>query len=330
MSFVEEEDVLALGEEVAVALWKLIGVDVPTPMPRLTYAEAMARYGTDKPDTRFGHELVECTEFFKDTGSGSSSSPTSARSSCPAAPRSRASSSTAGRSGRSSAAHRDSPTCWSRRTACSAARVAKYLTETEARRAGGARRREAGRLHLLRGGGGQGVPGPARRRAPGDRAPLRAHRARHVGVPLGQRRAAVRAGQRGGRRRRRRGGLGRVDRGAPRVHVAEAGVPRHASTATRARRSPTPTTWSATATRSAAGRSVSTAATSRSASSRSWGSARRTRRRSSGSSSTRSSTARRRTAGSRSAGTGSAPCCPAPTRSGRSSRSRSPAAGTTR
>ncbi len=68
MSFVEEEDVLALGEEVAVALWKLIGVDVPTPMPRLTYAEAMARYGTDKPDTRFGHELVECTEFFKDTG----------------------------------------------------------------------------------------------------------------------------------------------------------------------------------------------------------------------------------------------------------------------
>ncbi len=68
MSFVEEEDVLALGEEVAVALWKLIGVDVPTPMPRLTYAEAMARYGTDKPDTRFANELVECTEFFKDTG----------------------------------------------------------------------------------------------------------------------------------------------------------------------------------------------------------------------------------------------------------------------
>ena len=68
MSFVEEDDVLALGEEVAVALWKVIGVDVPTPMPRLTFAEAMSRYGTDKPDTRFGHELVECTEFFKETG----------------------------------------------------------------------------------------------------------------------------------------------------------------------------------------------------------------------------------------------------------------------
>jgi aspartyl-tRNA synthetase len=68
MSFVEEDDVLALGEEVAVALWKVIGVDVPTPMPRLTFAEAMSRYGTDKPDTRFGHELVECMEFFKETG----------------------------------------------------------------------------------------------------------------------------------------------------------------------------------------------------------------------------------------------------------------------
>ncbi len=68
MSFVEEDDVLALGEEIAVALWRLIGVDVPTPMPRLTYADAMARYGSDKPDTRFGHELVECTSFFAETG----------------------------------------------------------------------------------------------------------------------------------------------------------------------------------------------------------------------------------------------------------------------
>jgi len=67
MSFVEEDDVLALGEEIAVALWKLIGVEVPTPMPRMTYAEAMARYGTDKPDTRFGQELTDCTAFFADT-----------------------------------------------------------------------------------------------------------------------------------------------------------------------------------------------------------------------------------------------------------------------
>ncbi|MEO3938708.1 aspartate--tRNA ligase [Dermatophilaceae bacterium Soc4.6] len=67
MSFVEEDDVLALGEELAVALWTLIGVDLPTPFPRLTYADAMARYGSDKPDVRFGQELVDCTAYFSDT-----------------------------------------------------------------------------------------------------------------------------------------------------------------------------------------------------------------------------------------------------------------------
>ncbi len=67
MSFVEQDDILALGEELAVALWRLIGHEVPTPLPRLTYAEAMARYGTDKPDTRFAQELVDCTAFFADT-----------------------------------------------------------------------------------------------------------------------------------------------------------------------------------------------------------------------------------------------------------------------
>jgi aspartyl-tRNA synthetase len=67
MSFVEQDDVIALGEEIVSALWQLIGYDVPTPLPRLTYAEAMARYGSDKPDLRMGQELVECTEFFADT-----------------------------------------------------------------------------------------------------------------------------------------------------------------------------------------------------------------------------------------------------------------------
>ncbi len=67
MSFVEQDDVLAVAEEILVALWKLVGYDVPTPLPRMTYAESMARYGTDKPDLRMGQELVECTEFFKDT-----------------------------------------------------------------------------------------------------------------------------------------------------------------------------------------------------------------------------------------------------------------------
>ncbi|GAB11077.1 aspartyl-tRNA synthetase [Gordonia araii NBRC 100433] len=67
MSFVDEDDVIALAEEILVALWQLIGHDVSTPIPRITYAEAMRRYGTDKPDLRFDLELVECTEFFADT-----------------------------------------------------------------------------------------------------------------------------------------------------------------------------------------------------------------------------------------------------------------------
>jgi len=67
MSFVEQDDVIALSEEIAAALWALIGVDVPTPFPRMTYADAMARFGTDKPDTRFGLELTDCTAYFADT-----------------------------------------------------------------------------------------------------------------------------------------------------------------------------------------------------------------------------------------------------------------------
>jgi aspartyl-tRNA synthetase len=67
MSFVEEDDVIALTEDVLRAVWGLIGHDVKTPIDRITYAEAMARYGTDKPDLRMGLELVECTDYFKDT-----------------------------------------------------------------------------------------------------------------------------------------------------------------------------------------------------------------------------------------------------------------------
>jgi aspartyl-tRNA synthetase len=67
MSFVDAEDIIAVSEEILTALWALIGYQVPTPIPRITYADAMRRFGSDKPDMRFGLELVECTEFFKDT-----------------------------------------------------------------------------------------------------------------------------------------------------------------------------------------------------------------------------------------------------------------------
>jgi aspartyl-tRNA synthetase len=48
-------------------MWKTIGVEVQTPLPRMTYADAMAKYGSDKPDLRFGLEIVEATEYFTDT-----------------------------------------------------------------------------------------------------------------------------------------------------------------------------------------------------------------------------------------------------------------------
>ncbi|WP_238419325.1 aspartate--tRNA ligase [Gordonia sp. 'Campus'] len=67
MSFVDQDDVIAVAEEILVALWKLIGVDIATPIPRMTYADAMRRFGSDKPDLRFGIELVECAEYFANT-----------------------------------------------------------------------------------------------------------------------------------------------------------------------------------------------------------------------------------------------------------------------
>ena len=67
MSFVEQDDVIELGEAIAKAVWGVKGIELPTPFPRMTYADAMARYGTDKPDLRFELELVECADFFADT-----------------------------------------------------------------------------------------------------------------------------------------------------------------------------------------------------------------------------------------------------------------------
>ncbi len=67
MSFVDQEDVIAVAEDVLREVWALIDYELPTPIPRITYREAMERYGTDKPDLRFGLELVDLTDFFKDT-----------------------------------------------------------------------------------------------------------------------------------------------------------------------------------------------------------------------------------------------------------------------
>ena len=68
MSFVEQDDVIELAEAVLVALWALVGYEIERPIRRMTYAEAMNRYGSDKPDLRFGIELTDLTEYFAQTG----------------------------------------------------------------------------------------------------------------------------------------------------------------------------------------------------------------------------------------------------------------------
>lgn len=65
MSFVDEDDVIAESEKVLKNIWALIDYDLPTPIQRMPYQEAMEKYGTDKPDLRFGLELVDLTEYFK-------------------------------------------------------------------------------------------------------------------------------------------------------------------------------------------------------------------------------------------------------------------------
>ena len=67
MSFVDQDDVIAVAEDVLRNVWALIGYDLATPIPRMTYKDAMERYGSDKPDLRFGLELTELTDYFKDT-----------------------------------------------------------------------------------------------------------------------------------------------------------------------------------------------------------------------------------------------------------------------
>ena len=68
MSFVDQADIIAVAEKILVKVWKdAVGYEIPTPIRHMTYADAMDKYGSDKPDLRFGLELVEVTEYFAKT-----------------------------------------------------------------------------------------------------------------------------------------------------------------------------------------------------------------------------------------------------------------------
>ena len=67
MSFVDQDDVIALAEEVMAACWRLIGAEMQLPLPRMTWHDAMDDYGSDKPDLRFDNKIRELTDYFADT-----------------------------------------------------------------------------------------------------------------------------------------------------------------------------------------------------------------------------------------------------------------------
>ena len=68
MSFVDQADILAVAEKILVKVWKeAVGYEIPTPIRHMTYADAMNKYGSDKPDLRFGLELVDVTSYFSKT-----------------------------------------------------------------------------------------------------------------------------------------------------------------------------------------------------------------------------------------------------------------------
>ncbi len=67
MSFIDQDDIIELTEALLTAIWKLIGVELSVPFLRITYADAMNRFGSDKPDLRFGNEITEVTSYFAET-----------------------------------------------------------------------------------------------------------------------------------------------------------------------------------------------------------------------------------------------------------------------
>jgi aspartyl-tRNA synthetase len=68
MSFIDQEDILAVAEKIVARVWKeAVNYEIPLPLKRMTYADAMTNYGSDKPDLRFGNQLVDLTSFFAQT-----------------------------------------------------------------------------------------------------------------------------------------------------------------------------------------------------------------------------------------------------------------------
>ena len=224
MSFVDTEDVIAISEEILTALWALIGYDVPTPLPRMTYADAMRRFGSDKPDLRFGLELVECTDYFKDTPFRVFQAPYVGAVVMPGGASQPRRTLDGWQDWAKQRGHRGLAYVLVGDDGTLGGPVAKNLSDAERDGLAAHVGAYAGGLRVLLGGSGEVVARAAGRGAHRDRAAAGHDRPECVGVHLGGRPAAVRTRRRGDRPRRRRGRFRRVDGGASRVHRAQAGI----------------------------------------------------------------------------------------------------------
>src|SRR5216683_1706373 len=257
MSFVTRDDVITVGEDMVGRLWaEIAGYDLPRPIPRMTYAEAMDRFGSDKPDLRFGCELVDLTGYFAQTAFRVFQAPHVGAVVMPGG-------------ATQSRRELDGWQEWAR------ARGARGLATACSSR----------RPRLRRPSRCSARPGWRLATASDSSTPLPGRSPGWSTLPC-SRRTARAAGPRC------------TTRSPPRCPSG-----RTSSRPSRAGPSPMPTTWSATARRSAAGRSASTAQPCSSRSSTLSGCPVRRHSPSSASCLMRCGSARRRTAGSRSAGT---------------------------
>ena len=289
MSFPEQEFLFSLQEEMFARIWReCIGVEIETPWPRMTYEEADRRFGTDKPDTRFGLELEDATGLTRGSEFGVFAGAEAVRFLRVPQAFSRA----------ELARLEESAKEWGAKGLAYIvgaedgelrSPIVKFLSQEEL----DALAVQPGETLLFAADAvGRDVARAGCAAAPA-RAGARPDRRGGVHVPLGDRLPDVRMGR----------GRAAFRRRPPSVHAADRRVEASASPTTPSTRSRTPTTSSSTATSSAAAPSGSTSPRSRPGSSTCSSSARRSSGSSSASCSTRSPWARPRTAGSRSAST---------------------------
>ena len=305
MSFVEVEDVIETNERLMKHVLAVAGIEIELPIPRIPYDEAMARFGTDRPDIRFGMELVDLSEDLRDTefrvfrGTLDSGGVVKGMN-CGARELPRAQ--LDGLISRGAGARRQGPGLGVPRGGRMALADREVPHRGRAGRAQLAPRRERGR------------PAARRRRLPRRRQRGPRDAARPPGRALGAR-------SRRGRTRSAGSSTGRSSSGTTRAtpgsRCTTRSPPGRASwtPTTRDRPAPAPTTSSGTGRRSAAARSGSPTRPTRRASSSCSESAPRRRRPASASCSRRCATGRPRTAASPTASTGSARWRPGATRS---------------